>query len=195
MSSTQRETQPEEPAGSPPGPEPAATDNRHRPLVVTAVLAAVGAVALVAAFVGGDGTDPGDPLTLPFVYDDGTTGTLADLDGEPVVVNFFAGWCAPCRAEIPGIESVHVAAGDEVHIIGISHDFDESTWHSFVEETGLTYETAFQPQQEIWQALDLSGMPSTVLISADGRIVHTHTGIIDEATLRDLIAEHLDVRI
>jgi peroxiredoxin len=176
-------------AGSPAGP-------RRRPLVVTAGLALLAGIALLAVlFVGDDASGSADPLALPFVYEDGTTGSLADFDGQPVVVNFFAAWCAPCRAEIPDIEAVHLAAGDTVRVIGVSHDLDETTWRSFVAETGLTYPTAFQPRQEIWAALGLVAMPATILITDDGEVVHTHLGRIDQAALRELIAEHLDVRV
>jgi peroxiredoxin len=192
-------TQEQEPAASPPpgGAGAAATLDRRLPLTVTAGLALVGAIVLLAVLFGraGGGGDPGDPLAMAFVNGDGTTGTLADFDGQPVVVNFFAAWCAPCRAEIPDIEAVHLAAGDRVQIIGISHDFDETTWRSFVAETGLTYPTGFQPDQQIWESLDLIGMPSTVLITPSGEIVYAHTGILNQETLQDLISEHLGVQV
>jgi peroxiredoxin len=192
-------TQQKEPAADPPaaGEPSAAPPERRLPLTITAAMALFAAIALLAVLFwrDGSGVDTGDPLAMTFAYEDGTTGTLADFDGQPVVVNFFAAWCAPCRAEIPDIEAVHLAAGDRVRVIGISHDFDETSWRSFVAETGLTYPTGFQPEAEIWTALGLFGMPSTVLITPGGEIVYAHTGILNQETLQNLIAEHLGVQV
>ncbi len=157
--------------------------------------AAVGVILLLALFASGDD----DPVTsdaeefaaLAFLTADGETATLADFQGDPLVVNFFASWCAPCRAELPDFEAVHVANGDAVRFIGINHDLDEVTWRSFVAETAISYETVFQPNYEIWTAMEAKGTPATAFISADGQLMHLWTGVLDDAKLQELIDEHL----
>lgn len=132
---------------------------------------------------------------LVFLTDGGEESSLSEFYGQPLVVNFFASWCAPCRAELPDFEEVHVAAGDRVQIVGVSHDIDESSWKSLIDEVGVTFPTVFQPNQEIWESLDLFGMPSTVLITPDGEVVHVFQGPLNATLLTELIGEHLAVEV
>jgi len=191
------------PPVSDPKPPDARADGSRSPgylwwLVGAAIVAVVG---LLFALSGGDDSTPSDEeafpnvLDLAFTNEDGTTGTLADFEGEPLVVNFFASWCAPCRAELPDFEEVHVASNDAVQFIGINHDIDETSWRSFVEETQLTYPTVFQPDTEIWRTLELLGTPATIFITPEGEVVHTFTGVLDQKLLKELIAEHLAVEV
>ncbi len=164
-------------------------------MALAAVAAVAVAVALVLAFSGSDDDGAaigsnGELDSLAFLTTDGTTSTLAEYRGDALVVNFFASWCAPCRAEMPDLEQVHLARQDEVRFIGINHDLDEATWRSFVDETEVTFETVFQPDTEIFTALDAKGMPTTALVSADGEVVYLHTGLLTDELLEELIDEH-----
>ena len=157
--------------------------------------AAVAVIVLLALFAGGnDNTEPSDAeefAALAFLTTDGETATLADYRGDPLVVNFFASWCAPCRAELPDFEAVHLANGDAVRFVGINHDLDEVTWRSFVAETAISYETVFQPNSEIWSAMEANGTPATAFISSDGELLHLWTGVLNDTKLQELIDEHL----
>lgn len=172
------------------------------------LLGLVVAVALLVAACGSDGADqsaPGDGVAggqptdsiaqLAFNHADGSQGQLADYLGQPLVVNFFAAWCPPCQAEMPDIEQVHQQAAGKVKVLGISHDFTEQDWQGLLDDTGVTFETVFQPDKEIFVELELFGMPSTIFISPEGEIVHTHTGILNSETLLSLISEHLSVEV
>jgi len=134
-----------------------------------------------------------DDLDFALTTVDGSETSLTALVDGPTVINFFAAWCGPCRLEMPAIEATHQALGDEVTFLGVSHDFDEADWHKFVDDTGVSFETFFQPGQEIFLRLELFGMPSTIFVDADGNVVHTHSGIVTEDSLLDLISEHLSV--
>lgn len=165
-------------------------------MALAALAAVAAAVLLVVAFTGGDtgGTlaGPDDELaSLGFQTTDGSTSSLGDFRGDPLVVNFFASWCAPCRAELPDLERVHLARQDEVRFIGINVDLDEATWRTFVAETEITFETVFQPGNELFTALDAKGMPTTALVSAEGEVLHLHTGLLTDDLLDELIDEHL----
>ncbi|MDH3680241.1 MAG: TlpA family protein disulfide reductase [Acidimicrobiia bacterium] len=164
-------------------------------------LAVVG-VALLAVFFSGSDSTPtaaaegdGGIAGLVFTNEDGTDGTLADYEGEPLVVNFFASWCAPCRAELPDFQQVHVESEGRVQFVGVNHDIDESSWLSFVDEVDLTYPTVFQPEQEIWETLNLFGMPATALVTPEGEVVFTFSGVLDQESLKEAIAEHLNVEV
>ncbi len=161
---------------------------------------AVAAVALAAA---GCATDSDGPLSAatspafdtPVTATDGTETTLGDLVGEqPMVVNFFASWCPPCRAELPAFEAVHQDLDDAVAFVGISHDFDADTWRSFVAESPITYPTYFQPDQAIFEGFGGIGMPTTALIDEGGTVQFVQTGGLDEDGLRRLLDEHLGIQ-
>lgn len=170
-----------------------------RPLVLLAVVAAVAAVALWGVVVrsggSGDNLDASRFNTLTFTNEDGTEGTLADFEGQPLVVNFFASWCAPCRAEMPDIQSTFEQAQGKVAFVGVNADLTEDAWRSFVDESQVSYPTVFQPDNNIFSELGLIGMPSTVLINPDGTVAYLHSGIIDADELKDLIDEHLEVKV
>jgi thiol-disulfide isomerase/thioredoxin len=183
-------------------PEPSASGQRGaRPLWIVIGLAAVAIVALIAVFSSGNdssesaaaGTD--ELASLVFTNEDGTEGTLTDFEGEPLVLNFFASWCAPCKAELPDFVAVHTEAEGEVQFVGINADLDEASWLAFVDEFALTYPTVFQPNLEIHEHLGLLGHPATVLVDENGDVVHSFTGVLSAEALKELIAEHLSVEI
>ena len=126
---------------------------------------------------------------ISFTLDDGSIATLQDFEGAPVVLNFFASWCPPCRAELPDFEAVHQATGDDVTFLGINQDLDETTWRSFVAGTTITYQTAFTGS-ELFDSFGGIGMPTTVFLSADGEVLHTQTGALSKDGLSALIDEH-----
>ncbi len=173
--------------------------SRMRPLVILAVVAAVAAVALWGVVFrsgsSGDNLDASRFNTLTFTNEDGTQGTLADFEGQPLVVNFFASWCAPCRAEMPDIQSTFEQAQGKVAFVGVNADLTEDAWRDFVDESQVSYPTVFQPDNNIFSELGLIGMPSTVLINPDGTVAYLHSGIIDTDELKNLIDEHLKVKV
>ena len=99
---------------------------------------------------------------------------------------------APLERSFTATYRVVVFTGpDPVELVYTLHYLDETTWRSFVAETEITFETVFQPNTEIFTALGAQGMPSTALVSADGRVRHLHTGILTDDLLNELIDEHL----
>lgn len=170
-----------------------------RQLVILAAVAAAAALVLWGVVFrsggSGDTLDAARFNTLTFIQEDGTEGTLADFQGEPLVLNFFASWCAPCRAEMPDIQATFEQAQGKVAFIGVNADLTEDAWQSFVAESEVTYPTVFQPDNNIFSELGLIGMPSTVLINPDGTVAYQHSGIIDAEELTGLIDEHLKVKL
>ncbi|MEM7275953.1 MAG: TlpA disulfide reductase family protein [Actinomycetota bacterium] len=166
----------------------------NRSIIAGVVGAVVAGVLLVAVLFGGTEAQPAEVdeelAALIFQTSDGAEGTLADYRGEALVVNFFASWCGPCRAELPEFQQVHLANQADVTFVGVSHDLDEVSWRSLVEETGITFDTVFQPNSEIWRQLDAKGMPSTAFISPNGEVLQVWTGILSEEKLQELIDEH-----
>jgi thiol-disulfide isomerase/thioredoxin len=162
-------------------------------------------LSLVAAACGGGGSAADRPASresegvaeggraLPSVeveMADGTTVALADVvEGRPLVVNFFASWCAPCRVEMPGFAAVHRDAADRVGFLGLAMQDTGDAAAEIVELTGVAYPWGLDPTGEIFAELGGFAMPTTVYVAADGEIVGTDSGAIDEATLRARVAD------
>lgn len=156
-------------------------------------LFALGSVA-AACSNSSDGADDAatDLTTIPLTTPDGGSTTLAAYAGTPTVVNFFASYCSPCRAEMPDLEAASKEYADEIDIVGVSRDLDESSWTAMVEETGVTFPTVFEGAAgQLFEAIDGRFMPTTIFLDADGQLVHTVAGLQTEDSLRDLINSEL----
>ncbi len=176
---------------------------KNRGLLVGLAAAAIAIVAVLAFVTGRDastnvsagsstGGSTGSIYDFPLARPDGTTTTLAQYQGRPMVVNYFAAWCPPCRRELPDFEAVHRAIGDEVAIVGVSRDNTTSAWLSLVDSVGLTYDTFFEGSVVgSFEFVNGLAMPTTVFINADGEIQRTFSGALDEASLTALINETL----
>ncbi len=153
-----------------------------------------------AIFAGGEEVDLNPAFTAALattvLTEDGESTTFADaLPEGPVVVNFYASWCGPCRAELPDFDEVSLRVEDQVTFLGINVDQSETTWRSFNEEIPVSYGTVFQPGSEIRMQLDLLAMPTTLFISADGEIVQQHGGILDDDSLIEILAEQFGAEV
>lgn len=169
---------------------PSGVNSFHVVLAGLAV-ATIGLLAVLAGIFSDDSSEgAGAYATIPFTTVDGGTGTLADYRGDPLVVNFFASWCPPCRAELPDFETVS-QDNPAVTFVGVNHDFDETSWRSLVAESGVSYDTVYQPGTEIWTELAGQAMPTTVFISADGEVLDSHAGLLTAERLQQLIDELL----
>jgi cytochrome c biogenesis protein CcmG, thiol:disulfide interchange protein DsbE len=122
---------------------------------------------------------------------DGGQASLADYQGEPVVVNFFGSWCAPCVEEMPAFESVHQELGDRVRFVGLAVNDSVDAAQDLVERTGVTYDVGRDAAGRMFEAFGVVNMPSTFLVSADGRVVASHPGKLTADQLRELVGEHL----
>jgi cytochrome c biogenesis protein CcmG, thiol:disulfide interchange protein DsbE len=154
------------------------------------------ALALLAAACAPDAgemaSSAGPPVPdRPFETFDGGETSLADLAGEPVVVNFWASWCPPCVAEMPEFERVHLDRGDEVRFVGLNTQDDLALAEQLVARTGVTYDLGLDPDALLFNDFEVIAMPSTFFVDADGAIVHRHAGILSEQQLQSLIDEHL----
>lgn len=140
----------------------------------------------------GRDTDAGPVVTdRTFETFEGEQISLADFDGELLVVNFWASWCPPCVAEMPDFERAHIARQDEVKFIGINTQDHLEQAESLVEQTGVTYVLGLDPDGELFRDFEVIAMPSTFFVNTAGVIVHRHAGILSQAQLEGLIDEHL----
>lgn len=109
---------------------------------------------------------------------DGNSHTLSQLRGQPVIVNFWATWCAPCRIEMPELQATFEAYQDEGLVI-LAVDQEESpdaVKSFFVDELGLTFTPLLDTQGEIAQLYGVVNFPTTLFINQEGHITALHRG-------------------
>jgi thiol-disulfide isomerase/thioredoxin len=132
---------------------------------------------------------PGPVLTLKTI--DGQTIDLAQLYGKkPVYLKFWATWCIPCRAQMPGFERTYETLGDQIEVISVNAglDDDEASVRAFRDRFGLHMPTVVD-NGELAAALDLRVTPQHILIGRDARIAYV--GHLDGDRLQKAIQKVL----
>jgi cytochrome c biogenesis protein CcmG, thiol:disulfide interchange protein DsbE len=158
-----------------------------------ALVTLVAGLALVAGACSGGGGSPrpsGPPLNDTFERLDGTRAGFADYRGTPVVVNFFSTTCIPCRTEMPDLQKVHEELGSQVAFVGMNAEDTVEDGKALVAETGVTWDIGRDPRDELLTRLGGIGLPTTLLLDRDGRVVFTHTGKLTADDLRGALRDH-----
>lgn len=139
----------------------------------------------------------GDAMELPSdgafppVSLDEFEAILVGQQGRPVVVNIWASWCAPCRTEMPLLQSAADTYAGQAVILGVASNDDPGEAKAFLGELGLTYPNVFDTTGEIRVALGLTAYPTTYVFGADGTIRARVNGGISEQRLAGLIEDAL----
>jgi cytochrome c biogenesis protein CcmG, thiol:disulfide interchange protein DsbE len=101
---------------------------------------------------------------------------LATLKGHPAVVNIWAAWCGPCRAEMPVMQRVSLDMGKRVAFIGVDLKDNKEAATSFLKQTPVTYPSYDDPSGQVYNAEKLVGVPSTLFFDRDGKQTFIHQG-------------------
>lgn len=122
------------------------------------------------------------------VYDiDGNAVSLSDFIGKPVIINFWASWCGPCKMEMPEFEEKYKELGGDVHFLMVNmtdgNRETRETAISFIEESGYTFPVCFDTDQDAAYTYGVYSIPSTYFIGADGSAVAMAQGAIDGSIL------------
>lgn len=123
---------------------------------------------------------------------DGDTWSLASYRGSVVVINIWASWCAPCRAEAPALKAVSEDLADNgVVFVGLNTRDSDTTARAFEKNFGITYpsviDTDGQLQLRFAADVNPSAIPSTIVIDQEGRVAGRILGRASESTLRAVI--------
>ena len=113
----------------------------------------------------------------------------ADYTGQMYVVNFWASWCAACRAEAADLEAFAQRWRGRITLIGIDWNDTTGAANDFVNEFGLTYPQAVDTHSDLAVSYGLTGVPETYIVTADGVIAAGVIGAVGPTSLDDLVAQ------
>lgn len=113
---------------------------------------------------------------------EGDAITLSELRGAPVVINFWATWCGPCRQEVPAF-SAFAKAHPEIPVLGLSVDDGPiSRVKRIVKEWSIAYPVAVVGEA-LQAQYDISTLPTTVVVDENGKVTRVHVGVMSESQL------------
>jgi thiol-disulfide isomerase/thioredoxin len=149
-------------------------------------------------YITGDGVpteikpaDRDDPIELAGEDLEGEPVDLADLRGKPVVVNFWASWCPPCRVEQPDLNEAAAELGDDVAFLGVNiRDANQAQAKAYVRTHEVPYGSIYSPGGEALLPFSIPprSIPSTIVLDAEGRIAATIIGKVPSTiTLTDVV--------
>jgi thiol-disulfide isomerase/thioredoxin len=112
---------------------------------------------------------------------DGKPITLAALQGKVVLLNFWATWCGPCRAEIPDLVALQEHYDGRLQIIGLNVDDEEADIQQYVKETKINYPVAMTSNEVRRQFGGIPALPTSFVLDTEGRVVQKHVGLWNPA--------------
>jgi thiol-disulfide isomerase/thioredoxin len=107
--------------------------------------------------------------------------SLAALKGKVVYVDFWASWCGPCRQSFPWMNALQARyAAKGLQVVGINVDAKRADADKFLAEVPATFAIGFDAQGDTPRRYAIKGMPTSVLIGPDGKVIQVHNGFRDE---------------
>jgi thiol-disulfide isomerase/thioredoxin len=126
---------------------------------------------------------------------DGKELSLEAVKGKVVLLNFWATWCGPCRAEIPGLIELQNRYKDRLQIIGMVVDDDEKTIREFVKDEAINYPVALTTLPVRLAYDGVTALPTVFIINPEGRVVQKHVGLYNPALYETEVRALLDLPI
>lgn len=164
-----------------------------------------GAEAVTLPQIPTTAADPGliDSYQNPLVVGDkaynftlrdleGNDIALSDYAGQPVVVNFWATWCAPCRIEMPELQSAYKTYQDQnLVILAVNAQEEAPQVRAFFEELGFSFKPLLDSDGQVGRAYGAPGLPSTFFINRSGEVTAVHRGILTGEQIDEYVAQIL----
>jgi thiol-disulfide isomerase/thioredoxin len=168
---------------------------RHKIASAVIALCVAGSLAAIGVASGGSSASPGraaDPVaptfSFPALGHSGQRVSLGDYSGKPVVVNFFASWCVPCKQETPLLARFYHTEQAKVALVGLDENDVAGNATSFTRSDGVSYPVGFDPQLSAADAYGVVALPQTFFLNSKHRIVDRIFGAVTLATLHKGIA-------
>lgn len=131
----------------------------------------------------------GEPApNFALVLDSGEGAELADLQGSPVVINFWASWCGPCRAEMPDLVALHQANNDVV-VLAVNVQENLELAQPFAEAFDMTMPVVLDQDGEVMRSYGVRGLPATIFVDSAGTVVSRWDGVLTADLLEERVAE------
>ena len=128
---------------------------------------------------------------------EGNTLRLSDFLGEkPAIVNFWASWCPPCKAELPYFEAAYQEYGDQINFLMVNltdgAQETKATAQNYIDGEGFTFPVYFDTMGQAVSGYSLYSIPVTAVITADGKLLSTHVGSLSESAVEVLVQSVLN---
>lgn len=164
-------------------------------IVPVIALFAVGGIGLFRVRPAAEIGQPPADFSLRSVTDPDRTITLADqLGTRPVVLNFWASWCEPCKDEAPEFRAAALAFEDEVTFLGVSTLDGRGPASRFMEAYDVPFDSVTDPPPgRAAKRFGVTGVPETIFIDRDGRVVGRYIGAFTGDQLEGLVRRLLDL--
>ncbi|MEX0874403.1 MAG: redoxin domain-containing protein [Actinomycetota bacterium] len=160
------------------------------PVVFLFVIAGIG---LFRARPQAELGSPGPSFSLPTLEDPDERLSLADLRGKPAVLNFWASWCEPCRAEAAVLARGAREHRKDIEFLGIAILDGRQSALEFIEEFEVPYGSVRDARGIVAKRYGVTGVPETVFVDPRGNVAGSYIGAIDQATLDRLLDDLLDL--
>lgn len=127
---------------------------------------------------------------------EGKAVLLSEHFGKPIMINFWATWCGPCRSELQFFDELYQKYGDEVDFMMVNltdgtRDTEKGV-KSFIEENGYTFPIYLDKAYDAATAYGIYSIPMTVMIDSDGKISDTHIGSMDKETIEGYLLNMIE---
>jgi thiol-disulfide isomerase/thioredoxin len=154
----------------------------NKPLLLGALLALAALTPLRADVHVG--------AAFPALASAGLAGDVPATAGQVLVVDFWASWCAPCKASFPAYARLHAAyAARGLVIVAVSVDEDAAAYAAFVKKFAPPFATVRDATQQLVRTVNVPTMPTSYLVARDGKVRFVHSGFHGEETEKALRAE------
>ena len=154
---------------------------RVRQSIVLMALFAVAMTAQAGWKVGG---------ALPALNRFDLEGTLPDMQGKVILLDFWASWCGPCKASFPALESLQQQYGPRgLVVLAVNQDKTSKAMSNFLADHPVTFSSLRDAQNKLVAEADVASMPSSFLIDRSGKIRYLHTGFHGDKTVAQYAQE------